>query len=170
MSLTDAIREAYADPDLDDQLIHTLQLDHPSFDAPVRIVANSDEDMTLRLSNDTAGTALFKACPVNIVLQGYDDDGPTEGMMRIDNVSKILQPGLEAAVQAGQALTLVYRGYVMTALSEVGDYRGGMFVQRVSLFPTFATGTITAATKADRQAFPLITYDVAKYKALHGLF
>lgn len=168
MALTAAIREAYADPEVGDDILHTLELDHVSFTAPVRIIANHENDVILPL--DGGGASLFVSCPVSVTLQGFDDDGPTQGMLRIDNVSKILQPGLKSAVQAGHALQLVYRGYTMSDTSTPGEVRRGMYIQRVSLFATYATGTIEAATKADRQAFPLITYDVAKYKALHGLF
>lgn len=169
MSVTDAMREAYADPDAGDDIAHTLELDHASFPEPVRVIANAFDDMSFPLAPG-GNPVLFKACPVSITLQGVDDDGPTQGLLRIDNVSQILSPGLEAAVDAGVALTLIYRGYLMSDPFAPGDERRGMFVQRVSLFATYATGTIEAATKADRQAFPLPTYDIANYQSLHDLF
>jgi hypothetical protein len=169
MSLTQAIKEAYADPEVDDDIIDTLEMDHPTFDEPVRIVANALEDMTLPLGNGQ-GSALFKAVGVSLTLQGFDDDGPTTGQLRIDNISKILQPYLREAVKAGQPLTLLYRGYTTADLSEPGEIRGGLLLSRVSLTVTMATGTLEPATKADRQAFPRVTYSLAKYQALHGLW
>ena len=169
MSLTQAAREAYADPEIGDDIVHTLEMDHVSFEAPVRIIANSDEDLQLNLG-EGKGFANFVACPMTLVLQGYDDDGPSQALLRIDNVSQILQPGLKAAVQAGSPLSLTNRGYIFRSLGQPADIRRGMQITRVSLFATYATGVVEPLGKADRQAFPRITYDVAKYKALHGLY
>ena len=143
-----------------------MELDHPTFETPVRILANGESDMTLPIEGGTQ--VLFQACGVAITLQGYDDDGPTTGQVLIDNVSKLLQPYLKDAVQAGLPITVKYRGYTRSDLSAPGEIRGGMLLSRVSLGPTSATGTLEMATKADRQAFPRLTYDLAKYKALHG--
>jgi Domain of unknown function (DUF1833) len=168
MSLTQAIQEAYADPEVDDDIIDTLELNHPSFETPVRIVANADSDMNLPLEGGR-GIVLFQALPVSLVLQGFDDDGPTSGQLSIDNVSKKLQPYLKEAVKAGHPMQVVYRGYTTADLTQPGEVRGGMLLSRVSLGPTSATGTLEPASKADRQAFPRVTYSLAKYKALHGL-
>src|SRR5687767_13675088 len=108
MSLTQAIQEAYADPEVDDDIIDTLELDHPSFATPVRIVANADSDMNLPLEG-ARGIVLFQALPVSLVLQGFDDDGPTSGQLSIDNVSKKLQPYLKDAVKAGHPMQVIYR-------------------------------------------------------------
>jgi hypothetical protein len=168
MSLTQAIQEAYADPEVDDDVFDTLELDHPTFATPIRIVANAENDMTLPLEGGR-GNVLFQACGVSIGLLGFDDDGPTTGELRIDNVSRKLQPYLKQAVQAGHSMTVTYRGYVTSDLSQPGEVRGGMLLSKVSLGPTTATGTLEAATKADQQAFPRLTYSLAQYKALHGL-
>jgi hypothetical protein len=168
MSLTQAIQEAYADPEIDDDILDTLELDHPSFETPIRIIANAESDMDLPLE-EGRGIVLFQACGVKVTLQGYDDDGPTSGQLLIENVSKKLVPYLKAAVQAGSAMTVTYRGYTTSDLSTPGEVRGGMLLSRVSLSPTTATGTLEPATKADRQAFPRLTYSLAKYHALHGL-
>lgn len=168
MSLSDAIKEAYADPSVDDVIIDTLELDHPTFATPVRIVANVENDMTLALENGR-GNVLFQACGVSIQLQGFDDDGPTQGQLRIDNVSNLLVPYLKDAVKAGSPLTVVYRGYTSSDLSGPGEVRGGLLLSRVSLNPTSATGTLEPASKADRQAFPRLTYALGKYPALHAL-
>jgi hypothetical protein len=166
MSLTDAIREAYADPTVDDNPLATLELDHPTFDQPVRIIANALEDMTLGLENGQQ--LLFQACPVSVVLDGVDDDGPTSGQIVISNVSGKLQPYLKEAVKAGVALTIKFRGYTMGNLLAPGEVRGGLLLSNVSLNVATATGTLEPATKADRQAFPRVIYSLDSYPALHG--
>ncbi|WP_046869354.1 DUF1833 family protein [Microvirga massiliensis] len=168
MSLTDAIQEAYADPDIDDVIIDTIELDHASFAEPVRIVCNVEQDMDLPI-NDGGLKARFIACGVKVTLQGFDDDGPTTGQLAVDNVSKLLQPHLKAAVKAGLPLNVTYRGYTVSDLSRPGEVRGGLMLSKVSLGPTSATGTLETTSKADRQAFPRLTYSLADYPALHGL-
>ena len=121
-------------------------------------------------SRSRTGAALsIHACGVRLTLQGFDDDGPTSGRLEINNVSKLLQPHLKAAVRAGQSLLIVFRGYTNGNLSAPGEVRGGYLLSRVSLGVTGAVGTLEPATKADRQAFPRLTYSVSKYPALHGL-
>jgi hypothetical protein len=166
MSLTDAIREAYADPTVDDDILATLTMDHPIFDQPVRIIANADNDMTLPLENGQQG--LFQACPVTVILEGVDDDGPTSGQVTISNVSGKLQPYLKEAVKAGYPLTVTFRGYTMSNLSAPGEVRGGLLLSNVALNVATATGTLEPASKADRQAFPRVIYSLDSYPALHG--
>jgi len=166
MSLTDAIKEAYADPEVGEDIIDTLELDHPSFAEPIRIAANADADVWLSPSAEAAAV-LFTAMGVSVTVQGFDDDGPTTGQVQIDNVSSKLVPYLQAAVQAGSPITVTYRAYIAGQLAP-GEVRGGMFLSRVSLSATTATGTLESSSKADRQAFPRLTYSLDKYKALHG--
>jgi hypothetical protein len=161
MSLTDAMKEAYAEPDLEDVIIDTLELDHPAFEQPIRIVPNADADMTL-------GGHLHQALGMSITLSGFDDDGQTTGQIRIENVSSMLVPYLYAAVQAGTPIEVTYRAYLQSNLNTPGEVRGGLFLSKVSLNATSATGTLEAQSKHDTQAFPRLTYSLSKYKALHG--
>lgn len=167
MSLTEAIKEAYADPDIDAVILDTLELDHVSFETPVRIFANGEEDIMLPLING-GPPVLFQACGVTITLSGFDDDGATSGSVRMDNVSGLLHPYLREAVKAGNALKVTYRAYVEGKLTEPGEVRGGMILSKVSLTATTATGTLEHASKHERQAFPRLTYNLASYRALHG--
>lgn len=167
MSLTDAVKEAYADPEIDDDIIDALELDHVSFPEPIRIVPNADEDMMLPVE---AGGPKFthQALGMKITLTGFDDDGQTQGQVTIENVSGKLQPYLQEAVKAGSPITVTYRAYVASDLSRPGEVRGGMFLSRVALNATTATGTLEAQSRHDTQAFPRLTYSADKYKALHG--
>lgn len=167
MSLTEAMQEAYADPEVGDDIIDTLQLDHPAFDEPVRIAANVDEDLMLRPAAGQ-GRVLFRAMGMSITDIGFDDDGATTGQIRIENVSSLLRPHLEAAVQAGSSITVIYRAYRVSDLDVPGEVRGGMFLSKVSLSATAATGTLEVQSKHDRQAFPRLIYSQDKYRALHG--
>lgn len=161
MSLTDAMKEAYADPDVEDNIVETLELDHVAFAEPIRIVPNAEADIII-------GGFLHTALAMAVTISGFDDDGPTTGQVQIDNISSKLVPYLQDAVQAGTPISVTYRAYVARDLTTPGEVRGGMLLSRVSLTATTASGTLEASSKHDRQAFPRLVYSLDKYKALHG--
>jgi len=167
MSLTEAMKEAYADPEVDDEIIDALELDHVAFANPIYVVTNSDTDMMLPPKEGFA-PVLHQAVGASLTLTGFDDDGVTQGQLRLDNVSSKLEPYLQQAVQAGSPITVTYRAYLRNDLTRPGEVRGGMFLSRVSLSATTATGTLEAQSKHDTQAFPRLVYSLEKYKALHG--
>lgn len=162
MSLTDAIKEAYAEPDVGRKVYDTLQMDHPAFATPVRVVCNVDSDMTL-------GGQLHTAMGVTLKLTGFDDDGEVQGMLEIDNVSDLLRPYLEDAVLAGVKISVTYRGYLDLDLTTAAEIRAGFYLSKVTLTATTASGTLEGVSKHDIQAFPRLVYDADHYPALHGI-
>lgn len=162
MSLTAAMEEAYADPDIDTILYETFELNHPSFaTGPLYFVCNIENDMVLM-------NVLHRAVGVQITLVGFDDDGETQGAITIDNISAHLVGPLREAVKAGHPLTVTYRAFTNASLVTPGEVRAGMILAKVSLSATSASGTLEPASKHDSQAFPRKTYDPVVFKALHG--
>lgn len=162
MSLTAAMEEAYADPDIDTILYDTFVLNHPSFvDGPKYFVANVEKDMVL-------GNVLHTAVGIRIQLTGFDDDGETDGQITIDNISAHLIEPLRAAVRAGSPITVTYKAYTDSSTVSPGETRAGMILSKVSLNATSATGTLEPASKHDSQAFPRLVYDPTIFKALYG--
>jgi hypothetical protein len=161
MSLTEAMKEAYADPDIETVIYDTLELNHPAFEGPQHFVANVEEDMVL-------GGVLHKAAGCQVILTGFDDDGETSGQLVIDNISAHLVEPLRDAVRAGHPLTVVYRAYTETNKETPGEVRSGLILSKVSLNATSASGTLEPASKHDSMAFPRLTYSPEKFKALHG--
>jgi hypothetical protein len=162
MSLTAAMEEAYADPDVQTLLYETFEINHPSFaTGPLYFVCNVEKDMVLM-------NVLHRAVGVQVQLTGFDDDGETQGNIVIDNVSSHLIGPLREAVKAGHPLTVIYRAFTEASLVTPGEVRGGMILSKVSLSATSASGTLEPASKHDTQAFPRKTYDPSIFKALHG--
>lgn len=162
MTLTEAMKEAYADPDLATVIHDTIEMNHPSFaDGPLHFVCNVENDMVL-------GGVLHKRVGVTLTLTGFDDDGETQGQLTLDNVSGQLVGPLREAVKAGFPIQVVYRAYTDQNVVTPGEVRAGLILSKVSLNATSATGTLEPSSKHDTQAFPRLTYDPERYKALHG--
>lgn len=161
MSLSEAIKEAYADPDIDTVVYHTIKLNHLAWEGPEYFVANVEEDMTL-------GGISHHAVGCRIILTGFDDDGEISGELVVDNISgRLIQP-LREAVLAGSPITVEYRAYTESNKTTAGEIRTGLILSKVSLSATSASGTLEPASKHDTQAFPRRTYDPTFFKALHG--
>lgn len=166
MSVTDAMAEAYATQPAGEVIIDTLELDHPTFDEPVRIATGVQEDITLPLTLG-GDTALFRALQISLTLPGMDADGPTPAKVRIDNVSSLLLPYIRAAIQSTDPISVVYRGYTTSDLTQPGDVIEDLELRDVSLSPSWAEGTLTFK-QVELQAFPLATYDEEHYPTLQN--
>lgn len=166
MSLTAAIEEAYAANPAGEVVFETLELDHITFVAPIRVVVNHTDDLDLPLT--LGGTPVtFTACGAAVTRPGIDDDGPTPMRIRIDNVSQLLQPYLRDAIAATNPITVTYRAYSSTDLTQPGEVIGGLEIRDVSLTATAAEGSVSFR-QIELQAFPLRTYDQEYYPALMG--
>lgn len=167
MTLTAAMQEAYAANPGGEIVIETLELDHVTFEAPVRIAANVDEDVALPLTSGGPDVA-FKALAVSVTLPGVSEDGPTPMRIRIDNVSGYLLPYLRAAIQSTAPIGVIYRAYTSIDLSAPGDVIDGLQLRSVDLTATSAEGAV-GFREIEMEAFPRRTYDQTFYPALSNL-
>lgn len=162
MSQTDVIKEAYARA-RPDTVYETIELDHPSFAEPLRIITGWDEGMILPIGGGQFGT--FQACQVGVTLPGVDKDGPTPAKITIDNVSDKIRPYLQDAILSSLPITLTYRAYASSDMTQPGDVIGDLELWDVDLTATSAEGTLKYK-ELELQAFPLATYDTTYYPAL----
>lgn len=166
MSLTEAMEEAYAANPAGEVVIETIELDHATFDDPVRIATGVEEDIDLPLTLG-GDPVTFKALQISVILPGVTADGPTPMRLRVDNVSSFLLPYLRSAIQSTTPITLTYRAYTTTDLTQPGDVISGLELRDVSLSATSAESTV-GFREIELQAFPLSTYSQDDYPALQG--
>lgn len=164
--MTEAMKEAYAAPGMDEVIIHTLELDNPALESPIRIACNVADDIGLPLTRD-GEIKHFTAMGIRVTPPSFDDDGIGAAQVQIDNVSGLLMPIALQAVQGGSAFTVIYRAYTSADLREPGEIYSGLLLKKVSITATMATGTLEMA-ELETQAFPRLTYSLADYPALHG--
>lgn len=163
-TLTDAMTEAYAANASSDRVYETMELNHITFDQPIRVVTGVDSDMVFPIIPNGPGVT-FIACALTLVLPGMTEDGPTQAQVTLDNVSAMLNDPLNAAVASDQPVYAIYRAYTTADLTQPGDIIGGLELWNVDLDASSATGTLRFR-ELELQAFPLATYDQDYYPAI----
>lgn len=169
MVLSVAMTEAYAVADVRGDLLHTLELDHPTFPQPLRFVCGDRvpgvfETMTLPVAGNPA--AVFTVVAFNWTGPGQGDGGTTKAKIRVDNVSRQLQEPLRAAIVSGAKLTVTYRCYSTNDPNNPEVY-DGLKMSDVNLNAVSANGDLYYED-IELQAFPRQTYSLPLYPALYG--
>lgn len=107
--MSDLINRVYASGGTE-VIIDTLELSCAAWDSPQRIV-RSFEDMTLGLEDGTT-QAVFIAAPITIAYP-KKSNSPTQTInFAIDNVTGEAQRLLDAAIEAQERISIVFRRYL----------------------------------------------------------
>lgn len=121
------LKKAYSSAD--DEIIRTLEI-KPSGIDPIR-VCTGFEDRTLTLEDDTE--AEFIAGPLSIKRPSKNTSGQQLLSLSIANASSEGQQAIEAALESGEEVPVIYREYVASDLSAPASrpyrmtLRGGAF-------------------------------------------
>lgn len=169
MALSGALQEAYAVVDVSGDILHTLEFNHPTFDAPQRFVQGTripGEYETVALPVPGNPAALFKVVDFGFTLPSQEEGGVSRAKIRIDNVSGQLQDALRGAISSDYPFTLIYRTYSTNDLDNPEVYFG-LNLRKVALNAYSAEGELSYE-EFDMQAFPRLTYDLDLYSALYG--
>lgn len=163
-----ALKEAYASAPPDAIVLMTLELRHPSFDAPVRVVANT-EDLTLTLEADApadpSAGVLFVALPFALEAPAQEPDRLPEATVAIDNVSAEIGKALEAAVAARAPVDVTYREWLADDPSAPAFVLHGMTLARATATPTRVTGSLTFLDLVNLR-FPRDDYTIERFPGL----
>jgi hypothetical protein len=118
-TLSDAIREAYASAPASEVVYHTLELRHPSFTTPLRVVRDW-QPLTARLE---ASAPVDPLAWVEFAPFAFDFSLPEVGgglpeiTVTIDHVSAEVIAYLDAAANSGDLIEMTYRPYLASDLS-----------------------------------------------------
>lgn len=119
-ALSLAIKEAYASAPSDTVILHTLELRHPSFTEPIRVV-NDHKDLVATLE---AGAPVNPGEQVTFIRFAFRFQLPeviTTGMpeieIEIDNVSSDIVGYMDLAANSDQLIEVTYRPYISTDLT-----------------------------------------------------
>jgi len=110
VSLSDALKEAYASAPQDQILYHTLEISHPDFSQPVRVVRGYD--------NITAAGEEWVAIPFDLQLPEVSANGLPSLVLTIDNVSRELSSAVESAVLSDTPITVKYRAFLSSEMTQ----------------------------------------------------
>lgn len=159
-ALDQALREAYASAPADEIIYHTLEITHPDFTAPVRVVRGWDAI--------TAGGSNWIAVPFDLTLPEASESGPPRLTITLDNVSRELMDGLDAASESGEKIAVTYRAFLSSNLATpMNDPPLALTLTAISVRATQIAATATLADFANRK-FPRQVYTDNDYPGLIG--
>ena len=115
MSILDTV---YASAPDDVVLIPTIELNAPSFAEPIRNCTGF-EDQTVGL--DGGGEATFLASGLDVALPAKDESGQQNLIFAIENVTGEAQQAIDAALENGDVVELIYRLYLSTDLTQPAE-------------------------------------------------
>ena len=114
VTLSEAIKEAYASAPADVVIYHTLEINHPAFSEPIYVVRDY-QDLNANLEDGTPVTFLRFA--FNLVKPEVSATGVPQCTVEIDNVSRDILANVQLAMGSTALITMTYREYISTDLS-----------------------------------------------------
>jgi len=139
-ALSEALAEAYASAPTQEVILHTLELNHPSFVTPLRVV-NDHQDLmaytlarkdlllesggymllesgnVMMLESNTAELVTFVAFSFRFKLPDVTKTGVPEIEIEIDNVSRDVLTYIDLAANSADKIEVTYRPYLASDLS-----------------------------------------------------
>ena len=149
--LQKAIQEAYASAPVEQQILHTLELNHKSFTQPARVLRWPLEPTPKRFLAKLEDDAIYNpgaivefiGLPFDITLPEKSENTPGEISLRICGIGDYFDEDLEAAALGGGTITAIYRGYVM-GLEQEGPAEMWRGIHISSPYLDAASGDLTA--------------------------
>lgn len=169
-TLSAAIAEAYASAPVGQVIWHTLEIHHPSFSQPIRVVCDEtalDARIEAGAARDAGAVVTFVAYPFEIVLPDQSTTASPVCTLEIDNVSREIGVQLDAAILAGGAVEVIYRQY-LSGYQLVGPENQPpltMELKSVQMRRKRIRATIGFEDLLTR-AYPRQTYDVETFPGL----
>lgn len=118
-TLSQAIKEAYASAPSSDVLYHTLEIWHPNFTQPIRVVrdtANLQARIEEGAPRDAGQSVVFVAFAFDIVPPDVTATAVPQCVIEMDNVSRDILAHIEQAGGSPESITVIYRAYLSSAL------------------------------------------------------
>jgi hypothetical protein len=108
-TLSEAVKEAYASAPVDEIIYHTLEINHPDFTAPIRVVRDRIE---LVATTENAESVTFVPFAFDVVPPDVQSQQMPICKVEMDNVGRELMSQLEAAYTSNEMITMIYRQYL----------------------------------------------------------
>lgn len=167
----EALLEAYASCPPSSRIYFTLEIWQSSFDVPARIIANVGDDMDLGIeagATFNAGEmATFIACPFQADPPEQREGQAPTSKVKIDNVNRELMPKIRAALSVREYITVTYREYLASDLSEPAYGPVEFKLKDVQVVGASMTGTAMVGNLQNKR-FPaqMCNYSYIKFPSL----
>lgn len=168
---SEALLEAYASCPPSARVYHTLEIWQSSFDQPARVVTNVGDDMNFGIElgapRNGGETVAFIACPFESGYPEQREGLPPSVNIKIDNVNRDLVPKIRAAQGVREYITVLYREYLGSDLTEPAYGPVEFELKNVKMVGPSLTGTVMAKNLQNKR-FPRITknYDYIQFPSL----
>jgi hypothetical protein len=122
--MSNVLQTLYASAPINDLIIHTLEIKNPAFNVPghvvgsVRLVQGFDD---ISATLETGATVLFKKSGFGVSLPQKSIKGRQDLNFSIDNVTGEVLQAIDAAIDSGVKITVIYRAYAGSDLSAPGQ-------------------------------------------------
>ncbi len=170
-SLSAAIKEAYASAPTDSVILHTLELRHPDFVAPIRVV-NDHANLTATLEAaapvNPGQSVEFIRFAFRFTMPELMTTGTPEIEIEIDNVDASIVAYMDAAAQSDQLIEVTYRPYLSTDLSAPQMDPPITLVMHDVECDVFAVRGRASFGDFANYRFPTETYDQERFPGLVG--
>ena len=169
-TLSAAIKEAYAVAPTGDVIYHTLELWHPVFAVPIRVVRDY-ADLSARIE---AGAARNAGAMVTFVGYAFDVVPPDQSaqslpqcVIEIDNVSREILAQIDAAIFETDPITVIYRAYLSSGLATGPENLPPleMTITQITATPLRIRATAGFSNLLDRR-FPALDYNLETFPGL----
>jgi hypothetical protein len=168
-TLSQALKEAYASAPVNVVIYHTLELWHPAFSAPIRVVrdhAALTATLEATAPRDPGAAVLFAAFAFNFTKPEVSPNGVPQVTIEIDNVDRVIVANIEAAMGTTDLVQVIYREFLSSDLTAPqNDPPLVLTVMSVTADVFKVTATAGFPDLANRR-FPTLEYDAQTFAGL----
>lgn len=169
-ALSAAIQEAYASAPVDQVIYHTLELWHPAFSAPIRVVRDFnaiDARIEAGAARDAGAVVTFVAFAFDIVPPDQTTSGVPQCVIEIDNVSREILAQIDLAVVSAEQIKAIYRAYLSDALLDGPENDPPMELTLISVSATpFRIRATAGFPDLVNLKFPKLDYELETFPGL----
>lgn len=169
-AISAALAEAYASAPVDAVILHTIELHHPVFTVPVRVVRDRvalDARLEASAPADPGAVVTFVPYAFDLTPPDQTTTGSPQCVLEIDNVSRDILVQVRAAIREAAPVQVIYRAYLADAALDgpENDPPLRMELQQVSATP-LRIRAVAGFPDLLGKAFPRLVYDVARFPGL----
>lgn len=169
-ALSAAIAEAYATADPGQVILHTLELWHPAFTAPIRVVRDTvalDARIEAGAARDAGNIVTFVAYAFDLTLPEQAARGVPECVIEIDNVGRDILAQLDLASTDPRPVVAIYRAYLSDALEDGPENDPPVQLQLKSVSATaLRIRAVAGFRDLENLRFPRQDYDLERFPGL----
>lgn len=169
-ALSAAIAEAYASAPVDQLVLHTLELHHPVFTTPIRVVRDRlplDARLEATAPAHAGEIVTFTPYAFDLTPPDQTTTGSPQCVIEIDNVGLDILTQLRLAIREADPIQVIYRAYLDSDALDgpENDPPLRLELQQVSATPLRVRG-IAGFPDLLNKAFPRLDYDVDTFPGL----